>query len=77
MLTAAIGDPPANEYALGRADTMNSQRREDALIAPLFPISTLSFPIFYPVIPAKAGIQTVAIKPDTRNQVRISIASSP
>ena len=31
--------------------------RKDAVIAPLFPIFTLSFSLSTPVIPAKAGIQ--------------------
>ena len=35
--------------------------RKDAIIA-------LSFPIFTPVIPAKAGIQRIAAKPAIRNQ---------
>ena len=42
-----------------------AQRREgrkDAIIA-------LLFLIFYPVIPAKAGIQTISAKVVTRNQV--------
>ena len=36
--------------------------REDAIIA-------LLFQIFTPVIPAKAGIQTITTKPATRNQL--------
>ena len=36
----------------------------------------VAMPGFYPVIPAKAGIQTVAIKPATRNQVRIEAGGS-
>ena len=32
-------------------------------------IIALSFPDFYPVIPAKSGIQTVAAKPAARNRV--------
>ena len=34
--------------------------RKDAVIALLFPIFTPSFPDFFPVIPAKAGIQKAA-----------------
>ena len=39
-----------------------ARSRKDAIIA-------LSFQIFYPVIPAKAGIQTISAKIVARNQV--------
>ena len=45
------------------------RRRKDAVIALLFPIFTPSFPAFSPVIPAKAGIQTVADKLAARKRV--------
>ena len=62
----SVGVPPAERRArLGRVDTRNlTQRRKgrkDAVIPLLFPIFT--------VIPAKAGIQRVAAKLATRNQV--------
>ena len=36
-----------------------------------------SFPPFSPVIPAKAGIQSVAVSPDIRNQARTAASGSP
>ena len=36
-----------------------------------------SFPPSTDVIPAKAGIQTVAVKPAARNQVQIAVSGSP
>ena len=67
-----------------------TQRREAAkgakmrLLRRLFPIFTPPFslsapviPALYAVIPAKAGIQTVAIKPATRNQARIPDSGYP
>ena len=43
------------------------------VIRALFPV----IPALCPVIPAKAGIQTIAVKPVTRNQVRIPTSGSP
>ena len=47
--------------------TQRREGRKDAIIALLFPIGVPVIPDFYPVIPAKAGIQTVAPKPDARS----------
>ena len=44
---------------------------------PVIPDFTPVIPDFHPVIPAKAGIQTVAIKPAIRNQVQIEAGGSP
>ena len=51
--------------------------RKDAIVAPLFPIFYHIIPDFHPVIPAKAGIQMIAAKFATRNQVRIAASGSP
>ena len=42
--------------------------RKDTIIALSLPIFTPDIPDFYPVIPAKAGIQRIADKPAIRNQ---------
>ena len=53
------------------------KERKNAIIALLFPIFTPSFPPSTPVIPAKAGIQMIAVRLVTRKQVRIAVSGSP
>ena len=51
-MTVKNGGAIIVRFSLGRVDTRNlTQRRKDAIIAMI--------PDFYPVIPAKAGIQRV------------------
>ena len=51
--------------------------RYSRFLSPSFPaFSPSPFPAFSPVIPAKAGIQRVAIKPAIRNQAQITASVS-
>ena len=61
---------------LGSVDAMNlTQRREGAKGAKMRLLRCNSR-FFYPVIPAKAGIQTTATKFAIRNQVQIAVSGS-